>query len=140
MTGDDRTVPALQALVEDICSADDVAALTALWGRAEPSDARPDGIRVVCPADCPFQALEIRPWSEDVTGVVDVELRVDGPRPGWAAVRERFGPFRELPRLHPSAPQYGALAAAPDRQADAYLIVTVDNDTIAAVTVRRDPR
>jgi hypothetical protein len=140
MISNGSTVAALDALVDDICSAGDVDALTARWGRAEPSDARPDGIRVVCPPDRPFEALEIRPWSDEVTGVVDVEFRVDIPRPDWATVRHRFGQFRELPRLHPSSPRYGVPAGATDKPAGAYLIVTVENDTIAAVTVRRDPR
>jgi hypothetical protein len=132
-------ITALAALVDDVCESDDLDAFTDRWGRAESSRARSDGVRVICGPDSPFDALEVRPWGADVTGVVDVEFRAGEPPLEWAAVRDRFGPFRDLPRLHGSGPQYGATTVAPGKAADAYLLVTVEGDVVVDLCVRRDP-
>ncbi|HEX7277921.1 MAG TPA: hypothetical protein VF244_11145 [Acidimicrobiales bacterium] len=134
-------ITTLAALVDDLCASDDVDWFTRRWGRAEPSRARDPGVRVVCAPDCPFEALEVRPWGDDVTGLVDVEFRTGRPGLGWAAVRNRFGPFRDLPRRHPSAPQFGGTTTgATGSPADAFLVVTVAGDTVVDLCVRRDPR
>lgn len=139
MTAD--AVAALATLVEDVCASDDLDAFTSRWGRAGPSPARTGGVRVLCHPACPFEALEVRPWAADVTGVVDVELRPGGPPLAWAAVRDRLGPFRDLPRRHPSAPNYGAsVAGRPGQPAGAFLILTVEGDAVVDLSVRRDPR
>ncbi len=134
-------IAALAALVDDVCQSDDLGSFTNRWGRAQPSQARTEGVRVICDADCPFAALEVRPWGDDVTGVVDVELRAGAPPPEWAAVRDRFGPFRDLPRLHAWGPQYGGTTTGgAGKPADAFLIVTVEGDVVVDLSVRRDPR
>lgn len=135
-------ITALAALVADVWASDDLDRFTGRWGQSEPSQARSGGMRVICEPDSPFAALEVRPWGDDVTGVVDVELRAGGPALEWPAVRDRFGPFRDLPRLHGLGLEYGAMtrAAAGDAPADAFLTVVVEGDTVVGLSVRRDPR
>ena len=132
-------ITALAALVDDVCDSDDLDSFTSRWGRVESSRARSDGVRVICGPDGPFEALEVRPWGENVTGLVDVEFRAGSLPLTWVEVRDRFGPFRDLPRLHGSGPQYGASTFGAGKAADAYLLVTVAGGVVADLCVRRDP-
>jgi hypothetical protein len=134
----DRQEAALLALMGDLCSSGDAAAFAERWGRPEPSRRRPRGLRVACDAAAPFAALELRPWTEEVTGVVDVEWREDEPPLAWPAVRGRFGPFEALPTLH-TGEEHAASWSVPGAAAAAYLVVGVAGDTVASVMVRRDP-
>lgn len=129
---------ALLALLADICTIGDAASLADRWGRSEPSRRRPGGVRIGCDPASPFESLEIRPWTADVTGVVDVELRAGEPPLAWADVRDRFGPFRALPRLHDSE-EHAATWSTPGGVAAAFLMVGVSGDDVESVTVRRDP-
>ena len=133
-------ITALAALVADVCECEDLDAFTSRWGRAESSRARSGGVRVLCGPEGAFKALEVRPWDENVTGLVDVEFRGEDAPLMWAEVRDRFGPFRDLPRLHGTGLQYGATATAAGKVADAYLLVTVTGGVVADLSVRRDPR
>jgi hypothetical protein len=130
----------LVALLGDVCSSDDATSFADRWGRSEPSRRRPGGVRVACDVASPFDSLEIRPWTDDVTGVVEVEVREgEGPL-AWADVRQRFGPFGEMPRLHDSPVSHAATWLAPGAPATALLIVGVAGDSVESITVRRDPR
>jgi hypothetical protein len=125
-------------LLADLCASEDAAAFAARWGRTEPSRLRPHGLRVECAPASPFAALEVRPWSDDVTGVVEVELPAGGAL-SWVELRDRFGPFASLPRLHTSRAEYGARWTPSGEGASAYLIVGCDGDVVQTLTIRRDP-
>ena len=130
------------ALLGDLCTSDDAGSFADRWGLREPSRRRPSGVRVRCDPAGPFGSLEIRPWADDVTGVVDVELREGEPALAWPDVRDRFGPFRQLPGLHGPG-DYAATWSVPDAAAaaaDALLLVGVAGDTVDTITIRRDPR
>ena len=131
---------ALEALIDAVCTSESADVLAAAWGAVEPSDQRPGGLRVVCGPDGPFEAVEVRPWSSEVTGVVEPKLRRGETPLSWASVRERFGPFRELPRLHGGTAEYGAIWTVAGAAADVFLIVGVKNEAVVAITIRRDPR
>ncbi|MEA2703423.1 MAG: hypothetical protein QOD63_1368 [Actinomycetota bacterium] len=131
---------ALLALLGDVCTSADAPSLADRWGRSEPSRRRPRGVRVVCDPSSPFDFLEIRPWTDDVSGVVEIELRAGEPPLAWSDVRDRFGPFRAQPRLHGSEQdEYAATWSAPGAAAAAFLVVGVTGDRVDSVTVRRDP-
>ncbi len=127
------------ALLGDLCRSDDAGSFADRWGLTEPSRRRPSGVRVLCDPDGPFDSLEIRPWTDDVTGVVDVEMREGEPAPAWPEVRDRFGPFRQLPGLHRPG-DYAATWSVPGAAAAAFLIVGVTGDSVETITIRRDPR
>jgi hypothetical protein len=129
----------LRALLADVCTSVEPTSFTGRWGRAEPSRRRPSGVRVACDPTSPFDALEIRPWTEDFTGVVDVVLRSEDKPLSWPVVRERFGPFRALPGLHGPEREFAATWNQPGAPAEAVLIVGVLDDEIDTLTVRRDP-
>lgn len=134
----DRQEAALLALLGDLCASDDAESFASRWGLTEPSHRRPSGVRVVCDPDGPFDSLEIRPWTDEVTGVVDVEMREGEPALVWPDVRDRFGPFRQLPGLHRPG-DYAATWAMPDAAADALLLVGVAGDRVDTIAIRRDP-
>ena len=129
---------ALRSLLGDVCTSDDAASLADRWGLSEPSRRRPSGVRVRCDPDGPFDSLEIRPWTDDVTGVVDVEMREGEPALAWPDVRDRFGPFRAMPTLHDSE-EYAATWSTPGAAATAFLVVGVSGDVVDTITIRRDP-
>ncbi len=128
----------LLALLGDLCTSDDATSLAERWGRSEPSRRRPGGLRVVCDPSSPFDSLEIRPWTDDVTGVVEVELRAGEPPLSWPDVHDRFGPFRAMPALHDSE-EHAVSWSTPGGVATAFLVVGVSGDCVDTVTVRRDP-
>jgi hypothetical protein len=129
---------ALRSLLADLCATEDAEAFAARWGRTEPSRHRPRGLRVECAPTSPFAALEVRPWSDDVTGVVEVELPAAGAL-SWADLRDHFGPFTSLPRLHESGAEYGVRWTPSGGRVSAYLIVGRDGDDVRTLTIRRDP-
>ncbi len=129
---------ALRSLLGDVCTSDDATSFADRWGSPEPSRHRPGGIRVVCDSSSPFDSLEVRPWTDDVTGVVEVELPEGGPPLSWTEVNERFGPFRAMPTLHDSD-EYAATWSTPGAAATAFLVVGVSGDVVDTIMVRRDP-
>ena len=129
---------ALRSLLGDVCTSDDAASFADRWGSPEPSRHRPGGIRVVCDPSSPFDSLEVRPWTDDVTGVVEIEQPEGGPPLSWTEVSERFGPFRAMPTLQ-DAEEYAATWSTPGAAATAFLVVGVSGDVVDTIMVRRDP-
>jgi hypothetical protein len=128
----------LRSLITDLCASEDAPTFAARWGRPVPSPRRPGGIRVECDPDGPFDVLEIRPWSDDVTGAVDVEL-ADRPPLSWATVRDHFGPFGRMTPLDAPDERYRARWTPTDGGPSAFLLVRVIGDRVRALTIRRDP-
>lgn len=137
MTADQEN--ALRSLLADLCTSADGPTFAKRWGRTIPSARRPRGVRVECDPAGPFDSLEIRLWDDDVTGVVDVELR-SGDRLAWDDLRVRFGPFEKLPALDAAEDKFGAVWTTPGVPASAYLIVRVIDGAVDSLTIRRDPR
>ena len=134
-----RLQRAVEMLLTDLCTSVEYTSFAQRWGRSEPSARRPQGVRVACDATCPFESLEIRPWDDDVTGVVDLKLRGDGKRLTWDDLRDCFGPFEKLPALDAAADKFGAVWAIPGAVASAFVIVSVTDRVVHSLTIRRDP-
>ncbi len=95
------------------------------------------GSRVVLESG-PFAALELRAWTDDDTGVVDVELRDGEPALSFRAVADRFGPFEDDPHLDAAAPWFFAeVGGGPG--AGVQLTVAVRDGTVTEIELVRDP-
>jgi hypothetical protein len=129
---------ALRTLITDLCASEDAPTFAARWGRPVPSERRPGGIRVECDPTGPFAVLEVRPWTDDITGVVDVELS-DRSRLSWAALRDQFGPFERMTPLDAASDRYSAGWTPTAGSPSAFLMVGVTGDRVSALTIRRDP-
>ena len=127
------------ALLGDVCTSADAGSFADRWGLTEPSRRRPSGMRVLCDPAGPFDSLEIRPWTDDVTGVVDIEMREGEPALAWSDVRDRFGPFRQLPGLHRPG-DHAATWSVPEPAADASSSSAWPATGVETITIRRDPR
>lgn len=123
------------------------------FGDPRPSERRLGGLHVALP-DGPFEGLDIRPWTAETVGVVDVDLRA-GTVIDWAALQAAlpYGPFRAEPQLDPGPPWFSVVAvragvspsdvspsdAAPAVSGSVLLLVEVRGEVVSAITLRRDP-
>lgn len=130
---------ALRSLLADLCASEECTSFAQRWGRVEPSTRRPRGVRIECGPASPFGSLEVRPWNDEVTGVVDVELRA-GERLVWDDLCVCFGPFEKLPALDVAENKFGAVWTTPGAAASAFLIVSVIDGVVDSLTIRRDAR
>jgi hypothetical protein len=81
-------------------------------------------------------ALEVRPWTDEQTGIVDVEL--GRPPASWRELQRRFGPFQEVPGFDVGAQTFAARPGH-DSGDRVLLLVQPVGDEVAGITVRRDP-
>ncbi len=127
---------ALRAVIAAVRRSATAAEFGAVFGRTVASDRRPDGLRVE-PAGGPFAAFEMRPWTDAVTGVVDIELRPGHDPIPIDALRSEFGPFEEMPRLGSARPWW--MAEVGGDGAGILLSVAVVGTGVAEIVLRRDP-
>ncbi len=129
---------ALTDVIESVRSSPDGSAFARRFGSPEPSERRPGGLGVR-PTSGPFELLDVRPWVQGTTGVVDVDLAPEVPLLTWQQVQDRFGPFEYEPSPGSHRPWYSATVPGTSGP-EVVLMVRVKDDRNTAGTGGGDGR
>ena len=103
MTGNILAVVA--DLVESVRAHPDGLAFARAWGEPEPSPYRPGGWYVPASQRVPA-GLDVRPWQDGGSGLVELDFSAGATPPGWSAVAAAYGPFVDATTFDPGVRRF----------------------------------
>jgi hypothetical protein len=115
----------------------DAHAFAGRFGTPRASERVPNGFRVDL-SDPFVAALEIRPWSGAVAGLVDVLRRDDVEAPPVSEAEGWLGPLEDAPLFDSAVRRVSAVVPGTNGEAGILALFRLDADRIVAIALRRD--
>ena len=123
MTGNILAVVA--DLVESVRAHPDGLAFARAWGEPEPSPYRPGGWYVPASQRVPA-GLDVRPWQDGGSGLVELDFSAGATPPGWSAVAAAYGPFVDATTFDPGVRRFQHAFPTEPGDPQVTLLVSVD--------------